>query len=195
MATATPRSTAAARREAILDAAVAEFAARGLHGTAVESVAAGAGVSQPYVFRLFGTKKALFLATIDRVMDRLVASFSEAAQEAMRSGGDPLTAMGFAYITLLTNRDELLVHMQAFAACADPEVQELVRRRFGEVARLVLDLPGATEQVVHDFMAKGMLLNVVAAMDLLGVADEEEWARICIGAPPEMPKAQPRDEE
>jgi len=189
------RSTATARREAILDAAVAEFAVRGLHGTAVEAVATRAGVSQPYVFRLFGTKKALFLATVDRVMDRLVAAFGDAARDASRSGGDPLTAMALAYVALLTNRDELLVHMQAFAACADPEVQELVRRNFGEVARMVLALPGASEQTVHDFMAKGMLLNVVAAMDLTAVAGEEDWARICIGAPPEMHIAQARGEE
>ena len=196
MATTAPRSTAAARREAILDAAVAEFAAHGLHGTSTESIARRAGVSQPYVFRLFGTKKALFLATVDRVMDRLVAAFTAAARDARGSGGDPLTAMGLAYVTFLTDRDELLVHMQAFAACADPEVQELVRRRFGDVARLVRDLPGATDQVVHDFMAKGMLLNVVAAMDLTAVADGEDWARICIGAPPEMPStAQRRGEE
>ena len=183
----TRRLTAAARREAILTAAVAEFAEHGLHGTAVEAVARRAGVSQPYVFRLFGTKKALFLATVDRVLDHILTAFRAAAQDAERSGGDPLTAMGLAYVTLLGNRDELLVHMHAFAACADPEVQELVRRRFGEVVRLVRNLPGITEQAVHDFMATGMLLNVAAAMDLPSIVHVEDWARLCIGSPPETP--------
>jgi AcrR family transcriptional regulator len=186
------RLTAAARRQAILDAAVIEFAEHGLHGTAVESVARRAGVSQPYVFRLFGTKKALFLATVDRVLDRVVTAFRDAARDAERSGGDPLTAMGLAYVALLTDRASLLVHMQAFAACADPEVQAEVRRRFAEVARIVRSLPGATDQTVHDFMAKGMLLNVVAAMDLTAIVDDEDWARVFLGAPPETPPAQPQ---
>ena len=190
--TATPRRlTAAARREAILDAAVAEFAEHGLHGTAVESVAQRAGVSQPYVFRLFGTKKALFMATVDRVLEHILTAFRDAARDAERSGGDPLPAMGLAYITLLSNRDELLLHMQAFAACSDPEVQEMVRRRFGEVVTFVRSRPGMTEQSVHDFMAKGMLLNVAAAMDLPAIVHVEDWARLVLGEPPQTPPPAP----
>src|SRR5438445_13604741 len=100
---------AAERREAILEAAMAEFARGGLHGTATEAIARRAGVSQPYVFRLFGTKKALFLAAVERCNQRVLSAFREAAAEAERAGGDRWAAMGLAYVALLADRDELLL--------------------------------------------------------------------------------------
>ena len=55
--TTTQRQSAEERREEILEAALVEFADRGLHGTSTEDIARRVGISQPYVFRLFGTKK------------------------------------------------------------------------------------------------------------------------------------------
>ena len=181
-----PRQTAEASREAILNAAVAEFAAHGLHGTSTESIARRAGVSQPYVFRLFGTKKALFLAAVDRGNDRVLRAFRNAAEEAERAGGDRWAAMGLAYVGLLADRDELLLTMQSFAACGDPEVAELVRRRFGEIVQFVAAQPGATDALVHAFTAEGMLLNVVAALNLPAIAHQEDWVRHCLGEMPEF---------
>jgi AcrR family transcriptional regulator len=181
-----PRQTAEARRDAILDAAVVEFAAHGLHGTAVDAIARRAGVSQPYVFRLFGTKKALFLAAVERGNGRVLRAFREAAAEAERTGSDPFETMGLAYVDLLTDRDELMLTMQSFAACGDPEVAEVVRRRFGEVTEFVASQPGADEETVRGFIAQGMLLNVAAAINLTAVARNEEWARLCLGTLPEF---------
>ncbi len=181
-----PRQTADARREAILAAAVVEFAEHGLHGTATEAIARRAGVSQPYVFRLFGTKKALFLAAVERGNERVLRAFREAAAEAQRAGGDLWAAMGLAYVGLLADRDELLLTMQSFAACGDPEVAELVRRRFGEVTRFVAAQPGATDEMVRAFLAEGMLLNVAAAINLPAVAHQEDWVRLCLGPMPEF---------
>lgn len=181
-----PRQTAEARRDAILDAAVVEFAQHGLHGTAVDAVARRAGVSQPYVFRLFGTKKALFLAAVERGNERVLDAFRSAAAEAERAGGDRWTAMGLAYVGLLADRDELLLTMQSFAACGDPEVAEVVRRRFGEVTRFVASQPGASDELVRAFIAEGMLLNVAAAIDLPAVAQHEDWVRLCLGSLPEF---------
>jgi AcrR family transcriptional regulator len=180
------RQTAGARRDTILGAAVVEFAAQGLHGTATEAIARRAGVSQPYVFRLFGTKKALFLAAVDRGHQRVLDTFRRAAEEAAQGGGEPFAAMGLAYVSLLADRDELLLTMQSFAACGDPEVAELVRRRFGEITRFVAAQPGATGELVRMFMAEGMLLNVAAAINLPALVHSEEWARMCLGALPEF---------
>ena len=60
------RSTAAERRDAVLRAAQVAFARGGLHGTSTEEIAEAAGISQPYLFRLFGTKKKLFVASVER---------------------------------------------------------------------------------------------------------------------------------
>src|SRR5919108_5370536 len=110
MATETPqardgrssRMPAAERREAILEAAMIEFSRGGLHGTATEDIARRAGITQPYVFRLFGTKKALYLATIERCFDRVRREFAAAADGA-EAGGE-MQAMGSAYARLLSDR-------------------------------------------------------------------------------------------
>jgi AcrR family transcriptional regulator len=166
MTTAT-RQSAEERREAVLDAAQAEFAARGLHGASTEAIAKAAGISQPYVFRLFGTKKQLFMATIERCLRGTLEMFHTAS--AGLSGEEALQAIGEAYSERLAS-DPTYLHaqMQSYAACDDPDIREVVRRGFGELVEYterVSGLPG--ERVAH-FFAKGMLLNVIASMDLLG---------------------------
>src|SRR5216117_997720 len=111
------RMPAAERREMVLEAAVAEFAVRGLAGTSTEDVARRAGISQPYLFRLFPTKKALFLALVDRCFRQVAAAFEAAAAD--RVGEDALEAMGDAYHELLQDRTLLLLQLQAYAACDD----------------------------------------------------------------------------
>ncbi len=98
----TPRMSAGERREQLLEAAVAEFALHGLNGTSTELIARRVGVSQPYLFRLFGTKKDLFLAAIHRAFDRTHNTFERAAQ-AHPEG--KLAAMGKAYQQLVSDRE------------------------------------------------------------------------------------------
>jgi AcrR family transcriptional regulator len=62
------RHTADQRREAVVVAAMAAFAAKGLYGTATEEIARRAGISQPYLFRLFGSKLNLFLVVLERAL-------------------------------------------------------------------------------------------------------------------------------
>src|SRR5919199_4519974 len=94
------RQSAEERREAVLDAAQAEFAARGLHGASTEDIARAARISQPYVFRLFGTKKELFKAVVARCLRQTLELFQRAAEG--KRGEEALTAMGDAYVALLT---------------------------------------------------------------------------------------------
>jgi AcrR family transcriptional regulator len=167
--------TAAERREAVLTAAVAEFAARGMDGTSTEDVAAAAGISQPYLFRLFPTKKALFLALVDRCFQQVAAAFEAAAAD--RVGEDALEAMGDAYHQLLKDRTLLLLQMQAYAACDDPAIRAATRTGYKELWTLVERLTGLPYGRIVEFFAMGMLMNVAAAMDLPAV--DERWARWC----------------
>src|SRR5437762_5415969 len=122
----TTRLTAAERRDAILDAAMAAFAERGFAGTSTEDIAREAGISQPYLFRLFGTKKELFRATVARCFRETLEIFQRAAEG--KRGEEALKAMGDAYVeNLLSDRTRLRAQMQAYAACDDPEICELVR--------------------------------------------------------------------
>ena len=169
-----PRSTAAERRDAVLAAAQAAFAQGGLHGTSTEGIAASAGISQPYLFRLFGTKKRLFVATIDRCMERTLELFRDAAGDLR--GEEALEAMGKAYVRMVqSDRDMLLAQMQGYAACDDPEIRDAMRSGYGKLHLFVETASGLDRASVSAWFAKGMLLNVVAAMDLWGSRDP--WAR------------------
>ncbi len=170
------RLTAGERREEILNAAVSEFALKGLHGTSTETIAHRVGISQPYLFRLFGTKRGLFLAAVERNFDRVSQTFRLAAESNPQN---PLMAMGLAYKALLTRREDLLLQMQAYVACVDPEIRAVVRRRFTELYGLAQEVSGENEDAVRGFFASGMLLNVAAAMDLPALVDSESWAEHC----------------
>src|SRR5687767_11219068 len=127
------RKSAEVRREEILAVALEHFAEGGYHGTSTEVIAKQAGISQPYLFRLFRTKRELFLACNDRACEKVLDAFRRAAAEAPE--GERLHAMGHAYVTeLLPDRHAILMLMQAYAAAgADPKIQEHVRRRYGDV--------------------------------------------------------------
>jgi len=167
------RQTASERREAVLEAAATAFARGGLAGTSTEDIAAAAGISQPYLFRLFGTKKALFVATVERCMSETLEIF-RAASRGLR-GEEALRAMGDAYHELVvSDRTRLLGQLQAYAACDDDEVREAMRRGYGELFAFVEAVADLPKQAVTRWFATGMLLNVIAAMDLH--TKPEPWA-------------------
>ncbi|HEY0417192.1 MAG TPA: TetR/AcrR family transcriptional regulator [Gaiellaceae bacterium] len=160
------------RREDILDAALAVFAAHGLDGASTDDIARGAGISQPYVFRLFGTKKELYLAVVARCFRQTLELFQRAAEG--KRGADALTAIGEAYDVLLrSDRMYLRVQMHAYAACDDPEIACVVRNGFGDLVAYVERVSGLETEEVSRFFAHGMLMNVLASMQ----APSEEWGR------------------
>jgi AcrR family transcriptional regulator len=174
MRSAGTRQTAGERREAVLVAALEAFARGGLDGTSTEDIADAAGISQPYLFRLFGTKKKLFVATVERCMADTLELFRAAAGDLR--GEEALDAMGDAYVAmLLGDRTRLLAQLQAYAACDDPDVREAMRAGYGTLHLFVETVSGLDGAAVASWFAHGMLLNVVAAMDLWGA--REPWAR------------------
>jgi AcrR family transcriptional regulator len=167
------RSTADARRIDVLEAAASEFAHTGLHGTSTEAIARRAGISHAYIFRLFGTKKRLFIACAEACFERTLQTFRESV-----SGETPqerLHAMGVAYVEMLSDRELLLAQMQLYAACSDPDVCEVTRAGFLRLRSEVAELSGANGEEVHWLFAKGMLINVVACMDMPELGSPEAW--------------------
>ena len=167
--------SAAERRELVLDAAVTEFAVHGLAGTSTEDVARRAGISQPYLFRLFPTKKTLFVELVDRCYRRVEETFIAAAEDRMRE--EALEAMGNGYKRLLDDRTLLLLQMHVYAACDDPDIQAAARARYKHLWELTERLTGLPFQRVVEFFAMGMLINVAATLDLPLV--DEWWTSWC----------------
>ena len=175
---ATTRISKDERRREIIEAATREFAVGGLAGTPVDAIAKRVGVSQPYLFQLFGTKKALFIAAVRRAFERTVGTFRTAAAGAGEDAGPEavLMAMGVAYHRILDDRELLLMQMQAYAACEDKEIREVVRDEMLRLVNFVQSASGAPEAAIREWLAYGMLMNVVAAMDLTEV--DADWARM-----------------
>src|SRR3954454_5298435 len=177
------RKSAAERREEILAVALRHFAIGGLHGTSTEAIAREAGISQPYLFRLFRTKRELFLACVDRADGKVSEVFRRAVAGAPED--ELLKAMGQAYSDeLLPDRHAVLMQMQGYVATSDPVIQAHVRENFGRLVAEVTELSGADEAAVWGFFAQGMLLNVTQSLDLVAIAGTSAWAAGWCEGPP-----------
>jgi AcrR family transcriptional regulator len=156
----------------MLEIAAVEFANHGLHGASIEAIAREAGITQAYVFRMFGTKKALFLELVGAAFDRFSDGMSQAAEDTR--GLDALSLMGAQYYESLADRTTLLLQLQGYAACGDREVRDLVRTRVARMWDTVAGTAGLDPVTVKSFLAYGMLLNNMAALDVDALA--EPWA-------------------
>jgi AcrR family transcriptional regulator len=177
MAATKIRQTAEQRRESILDAAMVEFGLKGLHGASTDDIARRAGISQPYLFRLFRSKHELFLSTVERCFARTEQTFREAA-----TGDTPkerLHAMGRAYCEMLADRPKLMMQMQAYVACEDAAVRDTVQRCYEHLYHEVCHLAGAPPEAMREWFSVGMFLNVMAAMDAPAIT--KPWARELMG--------------
>src|SRR3954452_19452419 len=163
------RMSAEERRESVIGAAMSEFARGGYHGTSTEAIAKRVGVSQPYLFRLFPGKKAIFLAAAERCMVDTIRTFEEAANGL--EGEEALHAMANAYVRVIAEQPErLMMQMQMYVAVSAAE--EEGDQEFGESVRAgwmrlwdTVHLPlGADVNDTTTFMAYGMLINCLVAM-------------------------------
>ena len=160
------------RRSQVLGHAAAEFASHGLHGASTEAIARSAGITQAYIFRMFGTKKALFLELVRDAFARVTDGMRSAAGN--QTGLEALSAMGQQYYELLADRTHLLLQLQGFAACGDAEVRDAVRANFAAMWQAVAETTKLEPVTVKSFLAFGMLLNSGAALDVDDV--DEAWA-------------------
>jgi AcrR family transcriptional regulator len=184
---ASPRLHADERRESAIRAAVTEFGARGFAGTSTRSIAERVGVSEPYLFKLFGTKKNLFLAAVRACFERCRSAFEASAGQASARSlhpADLFTAMGRTYVDLLADRDLLRLQLQAYAACDDPEIRDVVRHEWIRLYEAVARASGGDEREISAWFAEGMLLIVAAS---IGDLDAAVGMKLAVGGPPARP--------
>jgi AcrR family transcriptional regulator len=178
-------STAEIRRDELVEAAIGVFAERGIHGTPTTELARAAGISQAYLFRLFPSKELLAVAAVERTHERIRERFADAAREAHAAGLPVLPAMGAAYAGLLEDRELLLVQLHAHAAAPSvAAIRDANRVAFARLVELVERESDAGPEEIGRFFARGMLLNVLAALDAGGV--DAHWVRVLSGTDPEL---------
>ncbi len=166
------------RRESILAAAAGVFGDYGYFGTTTDQVAKAAGVSQPYVSRMFGTKEQLFLEVLERSLTTLLATFRFVI--ASGKGPDLMGRLGVAYVTLLEDRGLLLTLMQAFVMGSDPVIGKAGRRGFLDVYELLRTEAGFTADEVRAFLAQGMLINTMVGLRMSDEYDTSALAKECL---------------
>lgn len=157
---------AADRRILILEAAQEEYGRGGMHATSVEVIADRAGVSQPYIFRLFGTKNDLMAAVIEHHTAKLRQAFRSAVEQR-DAESSPLQAMALAYLGFMEEDvNSLRCQLHTWAAASDPAIKDVAQRTYREIWEDIAELSGATADEIRDFMGHGMLLTVLASLDL-----------------------------
>lgn len=184
------RMSAEERRESVIRAATVEFGRGGYYGTSTEAIARRVGVSQPYLFRLFPGKKAIFLATAERCVEDTIRTFGEASKGL--EGEAAVHAMADAYMQVIAERPELLMmQMQMYVAVGAAEQEG--DREFGEAVRVgwmrlwdTVHVPlGADVEETTSFMAYGMLLNCLVAMGF--PPEHRVWEGMDMSARPKGP--------
>lgn len=176
-----PRLNADERRADVVEAAIKAFAIGGYAGTSTEEIARIAGVSQPYLFRLFGSKQALFMAAVGRCFEKVRTEFADAARRPLPVDDfhPVLAAIGARYGEMLKDLTLLRLQLHAYAASSDPVIRDFVRAEFAHLVATVSELSGLPASELGDFFAQGMLMNLAAALEWTdaGIA----WQRMCEG--------------
>ena len=185
IAEAVPRMKAEERRELILEAATAVFGESGYVGTTTDRVAKAAGVSQPYVVRMFGTKEQLFLEVLQRALARLLAEF----RAVLAAGTDDLQdRLALAYVELLRDRGLLLSLMHGFVLGADPVIGPAARHGFLDVYRFLREEAGFGPEDAQRFLEGGMMLNTLVGLRMSDDFDDDPWANelLCVTVPQKL---------
>jgi TetR/AcrR family transcriptional regulator len=169
------RMAADERRVLVLDAATEVFGQHGYAGATTDRVAVAAGVSQPYVVRMFGTKEKLFLEVLRRDLDRLLTAFR--AELTISSEHPLVERLGLAYVNLLGDRGLLLSLMHGFVLGSDPVIGEVARCGFLDVYRFLKTEAGFPPDKAAEFLAQGMLLNTLVGIRMTDDYDTDDDAR------------------
>jgi AcrR family transcriptional regulator len=181
------RLTAEARRQAVLDTACRVFSRSSYRGATTAEIAREAGISEPILYRHFGSKRDLYLAC----MDEAWRSFRTICEEALV--GDPeksLGAIADAYMVRGRKIRVIDLWIQALNEASDDKViATAVRKQIREVHDFFADVirDGQRRGFIHPdrdpvaeawiFVAGGLLATIDGRLggllgdDLLAVRD------------------------
>jgi len=175
---------AAERRAMILDAARDLFGRQGYHGTTTDQIAKAAGISQPYVVRMFGAKETLFLEVLDATLATLVDAWRETL-DGLPSCADEherARAIGEQFVDLAATRGLHTMLLQAFVSGAEPAIGRAAREGFLGIYRFLRDEAGIPDEQVQGFLGSGMIFSVMLAIDMPARFDDDEDAAALLRA-------------
>jgi AcrR family transcriptional regulator len=172
------RVSADQRREEIISAAVVEFSQKGLHGGSTVKIAEEVGMSHPNLFRLFPTKKDLFIAAVERAVEQTAGKMVQKGQSA---DSDNVGAMKAAWAEAVADQTVMLMFLQGYAACQDEDIRAVMHRVSREAFTQIEAIPGMDLEEARQFYSRGMFYMIAAAMRFPALQDEDDWVRKFMG--------------
>jgi TetR/AcrR family transcriptional regulator len=144
-----PRLTAAARREAVLDTACRVFSKSSYRGATTAEIAREAEISEPILYRHFGSKRDLYLACLDEAW----RSFRQSSEQAIADDPDGcLGAIADAYMAKRARIRMVDLWIQALTeASEDSVIASALRRQVREVQAFFAD-------VIRDGQQRGVIV-------------------------------------
>lgn len=186
-----PRSRlpASQRRRAILEAACRVFSAGSYRGVTTADIARATGVTEPVLYRHFGSKRELYLAVLQLAWDEIRAEWDRVVAETERAG-EWIPRMAKVALVARGGRTALAdLWMQSLAeANDDPVIGRFLRDQMREVHDYVAEVirRGQKAGALHPdrdadaeawiFLAGGLLVTV--ARRLGGLLSEDDLDRI-----------------
>jgi AcrR family transcriptional regulator len=162
-----PKQAAEVRRETVLDAAIRVFARTSYRAAGTAEIAREAGIAEPTIYRHFDSKRALYLAALERNGELVVETFRDIAEQTT-SAQAAMTAMGEWYVhNVLTDPDHVRLRERALAETDDAEVRTILRRTYESVRDTVAG-------VIRRGQAQGVIVTDVAP-------ETAAWMFIAIG--------------
>jgi AcrR family transcriptional regulator len=161
------------RRQQLLQAATRAFARRGYFGASTALIAKEAGVSQPYIIQVFGTKEALFLEVLERAGDIIVSQMESIGLDTF-----DLSRFTAAFRRTVLEESVMSVLQQGFAASAAvPAVGAYVRDLLAGMYGVLIEHANASPEEARDYLARGLLINTVLAMGYQEHSHHHPWVQ------------------
>lgn len=160
-------STSTERRAEIIDAALEVFSVRGYYGTTTAAIAAAANLSEGYLYKIWPSKEALFVAVLEEVKLRLRAAILESI-EGVEASGRPFSAADVLReraVRTGIDRNAAMVLLHATAASSVPALRQAVAECYSDQVDFLRRRLGATDVEIQQYLAIGQLINSVNALD------------------------------
>lgn len=154
------------RTEEILRAAFGVFSIKGYHNATVDDIAQEAGISKGTCYQYFNGKEDIFIATMERTLETLLAEAEAAAGETR----DALTRLGIEGLTFISKYSDLqfmFMGMISEALGGNERLKKKASEAFGKVAEF---LSRDIEQGIAEGAFRPVDPNAVAYA-LLGIAE------------------------
>ncbi len=201
------RLPASERKRRIIESARAVFAGSNYSKAGTAELAKAAGVSEPALYRHFGSKKGLFLATLRASRPKLLELWERIAGEVE----DPLeTLRNIAvqyYDHLRSRMDVMKLNFQALSEVDDEEIRAALRENFGAYVRFFVETldEGKARGIVREevdsevaawhFLGMGLTLDMIHLLGMEAEVDRtrvESWGRLFLESVRETRREGPR---